>query len=74
MAKNPRLQVPEHIDFLVRAIAPLKNSGKDWTLKEIAEEAFTDWLNRPENTEILKDYNLLKALKSKGLEAPNIKG
>jgi hypothetical protein len=65
-----RAQVPPYVDFVVRAIAPLKNSGQDWSLGDIAHEALTDWLKKPENQALIKKHNLLEALADKGIEVP----
>ena len=62
-----RAQVPQDIDFLIRAIAPLKNAGKDWTLSDVAVEALAEWLRKPENRELVEAHNLLEALQRRGL-------
>jgi hypothetical protein len=62
-----RAQVPQDIDFLIRAIAPLKNAGKDWTLSDVVVEALTEWLRKPENRELVEAHNLLEALQRRGL-------
>lgn len=65
-----RGQIPPHIDFVVRAIAPLKNSGRDWNLSDVATEALVDWLKKPENKALIEKHKILEALDDKGLEAP----
>lgn len=62
-----RAQVPLDIDFLIRAILPFKNSGKDWSLSDIVVEALTEWLQKPENRELIKSHNLLEGLQRRGL-------
>lgn len=62
-----RAQVPLDIDFLIRAILPFKNSGKDWSLSDIAVEALTEWLQKPENRELVEAHNLLEGLQRRGL-------
>lgn len=62
-----RAQVPQDIDFLIRAIAPFKNAGKDWTLSDIAVEALTEWLQKPENRELVEAHNILEGLERRGL-------
>lgn len=62
-----RAQVPPEIDFLMRAIVPLKNAGKDWTISDVATEAFIDWLRKPENRQLVEQHNLLQALERRGL-------
>lgn len=62
-----RAQVPRDVDFLVRALVPLKNTGKDWTLSDVATEALADWLRKPENKQLIEEHNLLQALERRGL-------
>lgn len=62
-----RAQVPQDIDFLIRAIAPLKNAGKDWTLSDVVVEALAEWLRKPENLELVEAHNLLEGLQRRGL-------
>lgn len=62
-----RAQVPRDIDFLIRAITPLKNSGRDWSISDVATEALQDWLQKPENRRLVEEHNLLRALKHRGL-------
>lgn len=62
-----RAQVPPDIDFLIRAIAPLKNSGKDWSISDVATEALIDWLKKPENQALVEEHNLVQALQRRGL-------
>jgi hypothetical protein len=60
-----RAQVSPDIDFLVRSIAPLKNSSKDWTISDVVTEALREWLEKPENKEIIERHNLRLALENK---------
>ena len=62
-----RAQVPQDIDFLIRAIAPLKNAGKDWTLSDVVVEALAEWLRKPENRELVEAHNFLEGLQRRGL-------
>ena len=62
-----RAQVPPDVDFLLRAIAPLKNSGRDWTISDVATEALMDWLRKPENQALVEQHSLLQALERRGL-------
>jgi hypothetical protein len=62
-----RAQVPVDIDFLIRAILPFKNAGKDWTISDIVVEAFVEWLRKPENRELVEAHNLLNGLERRGL-------
>lgn len=69
-----RAQIPAHLDFLVRVIAPLMNSGKDWNLSDITEQALIDWLNKPENAKLIKRHKLIEAAKQKEFEWPKDSG
>lgn len=62
-----RAQVPVDVDFLIRAISPFKNSGKDWTVSDIVVESLIEWLRKPENRELVEAHNLLSALERRGL-------
>lgn len=62
-----RAQVPRDIDFLIRAITPLKNSGQDWSISDVTTEALIEWLKKPENRRLVEEHNLLKALENRGL-------
>jgi D-alanyl-D-alanine dipeptidase len=68
-AKNVQFrgQVPPDVDFLIRAIAPLKNSGKDWSVSDVLTEALVDWLRKPENQALVERHNLMEALEKRGL-------
>jgi hypothetical protein len=61
-----RAQLPPDLDLMIRAIAPLKNSGKDWTLSDIVVEALIQWLKQPENQRLIEQHNLLQALRDRG--------
>lgn len=62
-----RAQVPQDVDFLIRAVAPFKNAGRDWTLSDIVVEALSEWLQKPENRELVESHNILEGLKRRGL-------
>jgi hypothetical protein len=62
-----RAQIPLDLDFLIRAIAPFKNAGRDWTLSDIVVEALTEWLRKPENRELVDQHQLIEGLKRRGL-------
>jgi hypothetical protein len=62
-----RAQVPQEVDTLAKAIAPFKNTGKDWTVGDVVTEALIHWFNEPVNRQIVDDHNLLKLLKDRGL-------
>jgi hypothetical protein len=69
---NPefRARLPENLIFLIRAIAPFKNSGRDWTYSDVANEALVEWLQKPENLALITDQRLIEALERRGLKAP----
>jgi hypothetical protein len=46
----------------MRVIVLLKNAGKDWTISNVATEAFIDWLKKPENFSHLWIIDLLRRL------------
>lgn len=58
--KEFRGYIPRDMDKLVRAIAGLKNGNKDWTLSDVMEEAFSVWLEQPDQQKLIKDHNLDK--------------
>lgn len=62
-----RVYIRPDVDFLIRAVIPLKNSGKDWSVGDVANEALADWLRKPENQAIVNNHNLLQALEQRGL-------
>ena len=67
--KQFRAQIPPDIDFLVKAIAPLKNAGRDWSVGDIATEALREWLLKPENRELIKAHSLMDALERSGMQS-----
>lgn len=42
----------------IKAISGLKNGGKDWTISDIVSEALEDWIQKPENQELVKRHQL----------------
>ncbi|MGF1490933.1 MAG: hypothetical protein ACFBSC_00445 [Microcoleaceae cyanobacterium] len=62
-----RAQLPEDIDFLIRAITPFKNADRDWKLSDVVLEALVEWLRKPENREIVEVHNILEGLERRGL-------
>lgn len=61
VAKNTdeiRAYPPKVLKQLVKAIAGLKNGGRDWTISDITTEALADWLHKPENLAIIERHNL----------------
>jgi hypothetical protein len=53
-----RVSVPSDLKRLVKSLAGLKNSGRDWTLSDCVIEALELWLNQPEQQELIKRHNL----------------
>ena len=45
-----RGQIPSDLNRLIKAVAALR----DKTLSEVLDEALEDWLQRPENQEVIK--------------------
>lgn len=63
VAKNTdeiRAYVSPDLKRKIKAIAGLKNSGRDWTMSDIVSEALEDWLQKPENAELIKRHQLDK--------------
>jgi hypothetical protein len=61
VAKNTdeiRAYPPKVLKQLVKAIAGLKNGGRDWTISDITTEALVEWLHKPENLELIERHNL----------------
>ncbi len=53
-----RAYVRPELKRLVKAIAGLKNTGRDWTISDCVNEALEDWLKKPENQDLIKRHNL----------------
>lgn len=53
-----RAYVRPELKRLIKAIAGLKNGGKDWTISDIVIEALEEWLQKPENQELVKHHRL----------------
>lgn len=56
--KEFRGYVPAELNKLIRAVAALKNGGKDWSLSDVLTEALQDWLEKPENQALINKHNL----------------
>jgi hypothetical protein len=50
--------VPSELNKLIRAVAAIKNGDRDWSLSDVLTEALQDWLNKPENQELIERHNL----------------
>jgi hypothetical protein len=46
------------LNKLIRAVAAIKNGDRDWSLSDVLTEALQDWLNKPENQELIERHNL----------------
>lgn len=64
---NPELRarISPRLFFLVKAIAPLKNTNRDWGTADIVSEALEEWLNKPENKALIERHRLNEAMKNK---------
>ncbi|NJO47590.1 MAG: hypothetical protein HC835_19395 [Oscillatoriales cyanobacterium RM2_1_1] len=62
-----RAQISQDIDFIVRAIIPFKDAGRDWSISDVAVEALIEWLQKPENRELVEVHNILEGLERRGL-------
>jgi hypothetical protein len=61
VAKNNeefRVYIPGKLKRIIKTMAGLKNSGRDWTMGDIATEALEDWLKKTENAELVKRHKL----------------
>jgi len=53
-----RAYVRPELKRLIKALAGLKNSGKDWTISDCVVDALEKWLELPEQQELIKRHNL----------------
>lgn len=53
-----RAYVEPELKRTIKAIAGLKNGGRDWSISDVVSEALEDWLKKPENAEIIKRHKL----------------
>ena len=58
--KELRVYIPLKTDRLLRAVLPLRNGDRNWTLSDAATEAIDSWLKQPENQTIIDRYGLNK--------------
>lgn len=49
--------VPSELRRLLRAVVALK-TDKDWNVSDALTEAVGDWLDKPENRELIKKHRL----------------
>ena len=53
-----RAYVKPEMKRTIKAIAGLKNSGRDWTMSDCVVDALEKWLELPENQELIKKHSL----------------
>ena len=53
-----RAYVKPEMKRTIKAIAGLKNSGRDWTMSDCVVDALERWLELPENQELIKKHSL----------------
>ena len=56
-----RAYVKPEMKRTIKAIAGLKNSGRDWTMSDCVVDALERWLELPENQELIKKHSLQTA-------------
>jgi hypothetical protein len=67
-----RAYVKPEVKRLVKAVAGLKNTGRDWTISDCVNEAIEDWLQKPENQELIQEHRLDKvAVQDTGQDKQN---
>lgn len=65
VAKSTEIRAYVNPEFkrLIKAIAGLKNTTKDWTISDVVVEALEDWLQKPENQELIERHRLNESSK-----------
>jgi len=58
--KEFRGYVNQDLDRLVRALAAIKNGDRDWSISDVLQDALENWVNLPENQELIKKHSLDK--------------
>ena len=53
-----RVSMSFELKRLIKALAGLRNTGRDWTMCECVTEAIEDWIKKPENQELIKKHSL----------------
>lgn len=53
-----RVSMTFELKRLIKALAGLRNTGRDWTMGECVTEAIEDWIQKPENQELIKKHSL----------------
>lgn len=58
--KEFRVYVTQDLDRVVRALAAIKNGDRDWSLSDVAQQALENWVQLPENQELIERHSLDK--------------
>lgn len=60
MAKKKEFRgyITQDLDKLVRALAAIKNGDRDWSISDVLQDALENWVNLPENQELIQKHNL----------------
>jgi hypothetical protein len=53
-----RAYVRPELKRLIKAIAGLKNTNRDWTISDCVIEALELWLQQPEQQELIRKHSL----------------
>ena len=53
-----RVSMSFELKRLIKALAGLRNTGRDWTMGECVTEAIEDWIKKPENQELIRKHSL----------------
>lgn len=52
--KEFRGYITQDLGKLVRALAAIKNGDRDWSISDVLQDALENWVNLPENQELIK--------------------
>jgi len=58
--KEFRGYITQDLDKLVRALAAIKNGDRDWSISDVLQDALENWVDLPENQELIKKHSLDK--------------
>ena len=58
--KEFRGYITQDLDRLVRALAAIKNGGRDWSISDVLQDALETWVKLPDNQELIEKHNLNK--------------
>ena len=56
--KEFRVYITQDVDRLIRALAAIKNGDRDWSLSDVAQQALENWVQLPENRELIERHSL----------------